>query len=56
MNQAHGGDSLVRTTVRTWDVVDLATAVVLQSVAATAAAASAATVLGTSHSHEAAGH
>lgn len=44
-------------TVGTWDVVDLATAVMLQSVAATAAAAStAATVLGTGHSHEAAGH
>lgn len=44
-------------TAGTWDVVDLATAVMLQSIAATAAAAStAATVLGTGHSHEAAGH
>lgn len=42
--------------VCTWDVVDLATAVMLQSVAATATAASAATVLCTGHPHEAAGH
>lgn len=39
----------------TWDVVYLAMAVMLQSVAATAAAPTA-TVLGTSHTHEAAGH
>lgn len=44
-------------TQSTWDVVDLATAFVLQSVAATAAAASAAaTVFGAGHPHEAAGH
>lgn len=45
-------------TLRTWDVVNLATAFVLQSIAAAAAAAAstAATVFGTSHSHEAAGH
>lgn len=45
-------------TLRTWDVVNLATAFVLQSVAAAAAAAAstAATVFGTSHPHEAAGH
>lgn len=39
----------------TWDVVYLAMTVMLQSVAATAAAPTA-TVLGTSHTHEAAGH
>lgn len=48
--------SLTLCTVGTWDVVNLATAVMLQSIAATAAASTAATVFGTSHSHEAAGH
>lgn len=38
----------------TWDVVDLAAAVVLQGAAAAAAAAT--TVFGAGHSHEAAGH
>lgn len=43
--------------VDTWDVVDLATAVMLQSVAATTATAAAtATVLCTGHPHEATSH
>lgn len=43
--------------VGTWDVVDLPTVVMLQSVtAAVAAASTAATMLGTGHAHEAAGH
>lgn len=41
--------------IKSWDVVYLAMTVMLQSVAATAAAPTA-TVLGTSHTHEAAGH
>lgn len=43
------------TVFSTWDVVDLTAAVMLQPVTATASS-TAATVLGTAHSHQAAGH